>query len=250
MVREGIYAAHWVLTGVSAQTLEDLGLAPQPAKDLPPHEWKYTTLADAPALHPGAKSWSSGLYRGIVLAKHIDRRDFAVNGAVVCPNDSSRERWPSTHTHTGLSQLRLHDRSRVALDLVLLPRRRRAASPRDARGRPRGDGAARSVAACTLPPDTHRAQREPHELSGVLVVRLWPFVALPSPFPDRLARYPFFRSFGIHRWPQHADDLLEDMGLPIMRSGGNALTWPFKVVDLKEISTLKEERDAKRVKNT
>ena len=51
----------------------------------------------------------------------------------------------------------------------------------------------------------------------------------------------------LYRWPQHVDDLLEDMGLPIMRSGGNALTWPFKVVDLKEISTLKEERDAKRV---
>lgn len=49
------------------------------------------------------------------------------------------------------------------------------------------------------------------------------------------------------RWPQHADDLLEDMGLPVMRSGGNALTWPFKVIDLTEIGTLREERNAQRV---
>ena len=31
-----------------------------------------------------------------------------------------------------------------------------------------------------------------------------------------------------------------------MRSGGNWFTWPFKVIDLKEIQFLKEERDAKR----
>jgi dimethylaniline monooxygenase (N-oxide forming) len=49
-----------------------------------------------------------------------------------------------------------------------------------------------------------------------------------------------------HSWPQFVDDLLEDMGVPVMRSGGNWLTWPFKVVDLDEISTLKAERDAKR----
>lgn len=47
-------------------------------------------------------------------------------------------------------------------------------------------------------------------------------------------------------WPQAMDTLLEDMGLPIMRSGGNWLTWPFKVIDLKEIERLTEEREAKR----
>lgn len=49
-----------------------------------------------------------------------------------------------------------------------------------------------------------------------------------------------------HSWPQFVDELLEDLGVPAMRSGGNWLTWPFKVVDLNEISTLKAERDAKR----
>ncbi|KAI0047566.1 hypothetical protein FA95DRAFT_1662704, partial [Auriscalpium vulgare] len=48
------------------------------------------------------------------------------------------------------------------------------------------------------------------------------------------------------RWPQWIDGLLEDMGLRTRRSGGNFLTWPFKVVRVQEIATLKEERDARR----
>ncbi|KAI0832858.1 hypothetical protein BC628DRAFT_360001 [Trametes gibbosa] len=47
-------------------------------------------------------------------------------------------------------------------------------------------------------------------------------------------------------WPQHVDDLLEDMHLPIMRSGGNAFTWPFKFIELEEVRNLKEERDEAR----
>jgi hypothetical protein len=39
------------------------------------------------------------------------------------------------------------------------------------------------------------------------------------------------------------------MYLPSMRSGGNWLTWPFKVVDAKELATLHEERAANRRKN-
>ncbi|KIJ42314.1 hypothetical protein M422DRAFT_171119, partial [Sphaerobolus stellatus SS14] len=46
----------------------------------------------------------------------------------------------------------------------------------------------------------------------------------------------------ICRWLQASDDLLEGMKLPTGRSGRNWLTWPFKVIDLKEIKTLKEER--------
>ena len=36
------------------------------------------------------------------------------------------------------------------------------------------------------------------------------------------------------------------MELQTMRSGGNWLTWPFKIIDLREIQFLKEERDRKR----
>lgn len=47
-------------------------------------------------------------------------------------------------------------------------------------------------------------------------------------------------------WPQVIDELLDDMYLPSMRSGGNWLTWPFKVIDLKEIANLGEERRLNR----
>jgi dimethylaniline monooxygenase (N-oxide forming) len=41
---------------------------------------------------------------------------------------------------------------------------------------------------------------------------------------------------------------MEDMNLPTIRSGGNWFNWVFRVVDLKEISTLGEERQALRKK--
>ena len=49
-----------------------------------------------------------------------------------------------------------------------------------------------------------------------------------------------------YSWPQMLDTLLDDMSLPSMRSGGNALTWPFQVIDVKEIANLREEREALR----
>nr|GAT52224.1 FAD/NAD(P)-binding domain-containing protein [Mycena chlorophos] len=48
-------------------------------------------------------------------------------------------------------------------------------------------------------------------------------------------------------WPQFADDLLREMGLRTIRSGGNWLTWPFKTIDIDdELATLRDERAAKR----
>ncbi len=69
---------------------------------------------------------------------------------------------------------------------------------------------------------------------------------LTLPLPANMGFHQLTDRKHSHRWPQHVDDLLEDMGLAVMRSGGNGLTWPFKVIDLKEIAHLKEERDAKR----
>ena len=51
------------------------------------------------------------------------------------------------------------------------------------------------------------------------------------------------------RWPQAADEMLEDMNVPGERSGGNWLTWPFRVVDLSEIAMLGEERRTIRTVN-
>jgi len=47
-------------------------------------------------------------------------------------------------------------------------------------------------------------------------------------------------------WPQAMDELLDDMELQGMRSGGNWFTWPFKVISVDEIATLREGRRAKR----
>lgn len=50
-----------------------------------------------------------------------------------------------------------------------------------------------------------------------------------------------------YRWPQAADEFLEDMHLPSGRSGGWWFNWIFKVIDLKEIANLTEERNALRL---
>ncbi|KIK69190.1 hypothetical protein GYMLUDRAFT_67862 [Collybiopsis luxurians FD-317 M1] len=49
-------------------------------------------------------------------------------------------------------------------------------------------------------------------------------------------------SIAFWTWPQAMDELLRDMGLKTGRSGGNWLSWPFKVISVDEISTLGEER--------
>ncbi|KAF9466370.1 hypothetical protein BDZ94DRAFT_1281005 [Collybia nuda] len=67
-------------------------------------------------------------------------------------------------------------------------------------------------------------------------------------FPDMLlwTNESYSSNLAFWTWPQVVDELLEDMYLPNMRSGGNWLTWPFKVIDLKEIANLGEERRLKR----
>ncbi|KAI0686660.1 FAD/NAD-P-binding domain-containing protein [Cerioporus squamosus] len=190
------YASSWPDI-FDAQSMDDLSLSPQQADNATPYEWKYNTLANPPPLHPDAKRWSSTMYRGIVPYKHIDRRDFAVNGAVVSPNYG----YTIEITSHWISSYFLGDDMRLP------------ATPQD-------------------------ALAESQRCAAWLKVR---YPQIPTALNASHTSYLAFWS-----WPQHADDLLDDLGLPVMRSGGNWLTWPFKVVDLKEISTLKEERDAKR----
>ena len=71
------------LTSRSEQALEELGLAPHLAENPSSHKWDYTTLSDAPPPHPDAARWSLPVYRGLVPAKLINSRDFALNGTVV-----------------------------------------------------------------------------------------------------------------------------------------------------------------------
>jgi hypothetical protein len=65
------------------QTAKELGIGRQPPQGNTAGDWTYNTLSDPPALHPDGEQWASSIYRGIVPAKNICQRDFAVNGAMV-----------------------------------------------------------------------------------------------------------------------------------------------------------------------
>ena len=149
------------------KTAEELGLNPRPADPQVKarYTWDYWTLRDPPPLNPDAKRLTSSMYRGIVPAKNIQRRDFAVNGAIVCPSFQSL--LPQADTDVPISSivfdaLRVHARSRLALDLVLLPRGRHA-SPRDPKGGLGRDGAPGGVAAASVPAGRPGGQRQPYE---------------------------------------------------------------------------------------
>jgi len=67
-------------------TKDELGLgnhAPMETRESKNYKWNYTSLESPPQARPEAKQWGSSLYRGVVPAKSILRRDFAVNGAMV-----------------------------------------------------------------------------------------------------------------------------------------------------------------------
>ncbi|EIW61544.1 FAD/NAD-P-binding domain-containing protein [Trametes versicolor FP-101664 SS1] len=181
-----------------ANAAEELGLNPHPAAETSSdHHWDYTSLYNPPPLHPDAKKWSSSIYRGIVPSRNIARRDFAVNGACVSPNNG----YTLEVASHWISSYFLGDEMR-------------------------------------LPETPEAALAETDRAAAWLRTR---YPEVPTALNSSHTGYLAFWT-----WPQHVDDLLEDMGLAVMRSGGNGLTWPFKVIDLKEIAHLKEERDAKR----
>lgn len=85
-----------VVTGVfmlfadmqAEQTAAGLGInehPPDPSLVKTEDEWNnYVSLSNPPAAHPSSEQWASSIYRGIVPAKNLFNRDFAINGAVVC----------------------------------------------------------------------------------------------------------------------------------------------------------------------
>ncbi|KAK0211814.1 FAD/NAD-P-binding domain-containing protein [Armillaria fumosa] len=162
-------------------------------------EWDYASLANPPYAHPESEQWASSIYRGIVPAKNILRRDFAINGAAFTTNNGYSfevmSHWISSY---------------FLNDTMRLP-----SSPQEA---------------------MKHADRNAK----------W----IRKRYPDQLllVNESYSGTVCFLAWPQYIDELLEDMGLRSMRSGGNWLTWAFKVVDVQEIATLKEERDAQRNK--
>lgn len=181
-------------------TRDDLGLGnrvPIETAKSKNYEWNYTTLANPPLAPPENQHWGSSLYRGLVPAKNILQRDFAVNGALF---NTNRGYVYETSAHW-ISSYFLGDKF---LRVPSSPEEAFLATEREA---------------------AYLRKRYPD-------TSLWT--------NESEAVIKFFC------WPQYVDELLEDMDLPAYRSGGNWLTWPFKVIDLREISTLSTEREAKR----
>ncbi|KAF8588578.1 FAD/NAD(P)-binding domain-containing protein [Ramaria rubella] len=180
------------------QTAEDIGIRRHPPERKFTGEWNYASLANPPSAPPDSEQWASSIYRGIVPAKNITCRDFAVNGALFTTNNGYAfeviSHWISSYF--------LGDDMRL--------------------------------------PSTSDEAFEHTERNSAWLRRRYPG-ALPH------VNESYSSGISFWNWPQAIDELLEDMKLPNMRSGGNWLTWPFQVIDLAEISTLGEERKANRV---
>ncbi|KAF8875014.1 hypothetical protein CPB85DRAFT_1378674 [Mucidula mucida] len=152
----------------------------------------YVTLQNPPPAHTKEEQWASSIYRGIVPAKNLLQRDFAINGAVAFELIAH---WISSYF--------LAD-------------------------------------AMNLPPNPEAAKREADRYANWTRKR----------WPDQLLylNESFSAAVYFFAWPQYINQLLADMRLPGMRSGGNWLTWPFKTIDVAEIANLKAERDDLRRK--
>ncbi|KAI6096926.1 FAD/NAD(P)-binding domain-containing protein [Pisolithus croceorrhizus] len=191
------YTSSW--TNIFAQeTAKELGIGRHPPlADAEEHVWNYTSFSNPPTSHPRSEEWVSSIYRGIVPARNINRRDFAINGAFFTVNNGYAfevmAHWVSSY---------------FLGDEMRLP-----SSPEEA---------------------TKLAGRN----------AAW----MRRRFPEMLlwVNESYSSDLAFWSWPQAMDELLEDMGVPIMRSGGNWLTWPFKVIMPAEIKNLREERRAKR----
>ncbi|TFY62439.1 hypothetical protein EVJ58_g3861 [Rhodofomes roseus] len=180
--------------------LQELGLdchAPPPATQY--YRWDYTTLAEScPEPHPANKLVTSSIYRGLVPAKNILSRNFAINGAITTTNAGYA-------FETSANWIASYFRGDKFLQLPLTAEEAMASAAYNA----------------------------------AWLRRRYPNIHMSA--NDSVSS-----DFALWCWPQILDTLLEDMQLPIMRSGGNALTWPFQVIDVKEIAHLKEEREALR----
>lgn len=92
----------------SDHTATELGIYRHPPSTKVTNTWNYTSLAHPPPSHPDSEQWSSSIYRGLVPAKNLSRRDFAINGALV--------RLASTFLFAALSQsVTVYDEQRLYL---------------------------------------------------------------------------------------------------------------------------------------
>ncbi|KAJ2933423.1 hypothetical protein H1R20_g3675, partial [Candolleomyces eurysporus] len=202
----------------SQETFDEIGLGKH-APNIPIVDtWKYTSMKNAPKLHPDNEKWATSIYRGIVPAKNILHRDFAIAGAVV---SSFRLLPPIQKASDGGYQF--------------------SANP----------GYTFEVGAHWISSYLQGDRMKiPATKEEALLAAEKESVWMKIRFPNMLSwvNDSYSTSLDFWTWPQGADDLLEDMYLPSVRSGGNWLTWPFKAIDSKELSTLGQERRQLRSK--
>jgi hypothetical protein len=192
--------------------------------------WNYNSLARPPPSHPDNEQWASSIYRGLIPAKNLGRRDFAINGALVCLISiiylmPILEALQFTTNNGYVFEVSAHWISSYFLkDKMRLP------------------SSAEEALASAEHNSAWMRKRYPDMLLWVnesysSSLAFWSYVMV----------HVFQLNANKHAsWPQMVDDLLEDMHLRSMRSGGNWLTWPFKVIDLREIVNLGEERRLRR----
>ncbi|KAG6822271.1 hypothetical protein H0H93_006000, partial [Arthromyces matolae] len=60
----------------------ELGIARQTPTANGSYNWNYQSMSNPPATPAANDAWSSSIYRGLVPAKNIHNRDFAINGAI------------------------------------------------------------------------------------------------------------------------------------------------------------------------
>ncbi|KAG2010573.1 hypothetical protein CC2G_013388 [Coprinopsis cinerea AmutBmut pab1-1] len=68
------------------EVAEEIGIA----RHVPTHDlvdvWKYESLKNGPEAHKDSWKWTTSIYRGIVPARNIMKRDFAIAGALFTAN--------------------------------------------------------------------------------------------------------------------------------------------------------------------
>ncbi|KAJ3934074.1 MAG: FAD/NAD(P)-binding domain-containing protein [Lentinula lateritia] len=190
------------------QTINQVGLGKYPPQyvslDAYDQEWKgYMSLKNPPPAPAVNQQWMSCIYRGIVPARSILKRDLAINGAVFSTNNG----YVFETTAHWISSYFLED------------------------------------SFLQLPAGIKEAVQSTERTSAWLRRR----------YPDMLHWTNESHSSDIQfwSWPQYTDDLLRDMGLRHgkARTGGNALTWLFKPIEVEVIKDLTKERAALRMQS-
>ncbi|KIK66415.1 hypothetical protein GYMLUDRAFT_38202 [Collybiopsis luxurians FD-317 M1] len=189
------------------QTINQIGLGKYPPQYVPldayDEEWNgYTSLRNPPPAPATNQQWMSCIYRGIVPARSIFKRDLVINGAVFSTNNGY------------VFETTAHWISSYFLEDTFLQ----------------------------LPATVKNAIEDTERTSAWLRKR----------YPDMLHWTNESHSSDIQfwSWPQYTDDLLRDMGLSYgrARTGGNALTWLFKPIEMDTIKELGRERATLRMK--